>query len=152
MVIIKSRRVGTPRWVRRSSGPTIGAAREMATGGVVWGLADGGARTEYFNFLRGCAAAVQSRSRRELERFGWPVWPGVDRGRSWGVSLDGRTPDFHPLSGSGATPSAPTSPPPPSLHHHSDCEQTDCEYSVVARSSLAEDALSQINFRRRLDG
>lgn len=117
------------------------------------GLVDGGARTEYFNFLRGCATAVQSRSRRE--RFTRTVWlaclPGVDQGRNRGVSLDGRTPDFHPLSGSEATPSAPTSPPPPpSLHHHSDCEQTDCEYSVVARGSFADDALGQINFRHRL--
>ena len=164
MVIIKSRRVGTYRDEYDDEGAVD--RRSVQRGGwcrveAVWGVeaVDGGARTEYFNFLRGCATAVQSRSRRE--RFTRTVWlaclPGVDRGRNQGVSLDGRTPDFHPLSGSEATPSAPTSPPPPpppppppSLHHHSDCEQTDCEYSVVARGSFADDALGQINFRHRL--
>lgn len=120
------------------------------------GLVDGGARTEYFNFLRGARrqCRVGAGESGSLERFGWPVCRGWIGGETGGVSLDGRTPDFHPLSSSGATPSAPTSPPlpppPSSLHHHSDCEQTDCEYSVVARGNLADDALGQINFRRRL--
>lgn len=135
MVIIKSRRVGTTTSITTTKKLRTVTDRCSTRGETVWGegfkegeeeLVDEGARTEYFNFLRGCAAAVQNRSRRE--QFTRTVWLacllGVDRGRSRGVSLDGRTPDFHPLSGSGATPSAPTSPPPSllPLHHHSDCE------------------------------
>lgn len=94
MVIIKSRRIGRDEYdyddddddeeVADRRLVQRGGRRRVEQSG---GLVDGGARTEYFNFLRGCAAAVQNRSRRE--RFTRTVWlaclPGVDRGRNWGL-------------------------------------------------------------------
>lgn len=40
------------------------------------GLVDGGARTEYFNFLRGWQYRVGAGESSSLERFGWPVCRG----------------------------------------------------------------------------
>lgn len=96
MVIIKSRRVGTTTSITtttkelRTDTDRCSAKGESLGEGLKEGgkeLVDEGARTEYFNFLRGCAAAVQNRSRRE--QFTRTVWlaclPGVDRGRSRGL-------------------------------------------------------------------
>lgn len=145
MVIIKSRRVGTTRTRTRmrtrtttttttsttkglrtddrcsAETTTTTAARKGTAASAVRGLVDGGARTEYFNFLRGARGRVGAG-----EQFTRTVWlaclPGVDRralGAGWkkGVSLDGRPPTstLSRFSGSEATPSAPTSPPLPLL-------------------------------------
>lgn len=82
----------------------------------------GGARTEYFNFLRGCTGAVGA------EQFTRTVWLACLLGGESGVSLDGSPPTSTP-------PLSTLWSPPVARHHHhhhhrlslSDCEQTGCD-------------------------